>query len=74
MSKLGVNMSASFPPIHAMPNVQYRQVPEITSTQSSVVKVYDDKVVTTTSEYTSYDKNGNVKTIVNTSQQIDILI
>ena len=67
-------MSESFPPIHAIAGVQYRQTPEVTSTQSSTVRVYDDKVVTTTAEYISYDKNGNVKTVVNTNKSIDILI
>ena len=67
-------MSESFPPIHAIPGIQYRQTPEVTSTQSSTVRVYDDKVVTITAEYISYDKNGNVKTVVNTNKSIDILI
>jgi len=30
--------------------------------------------VTTTAEYTTYDKNGNVNTVTSTKQTIDILI
>lgn len=67
-------MSSSFPPIHAIPNVQYVQTPEVTTTSTNLIRVYDDKVVTTTAEYTTYDKNGNVNTVTSTKQTIDILI
>lgn len=67
-------MSASFPPIHAIPGVQYNPTLEVTTTNKDVIRVYDDKVVTITSEYTTYDKGGSVKTVTNTSQLIDLLI
>jgi len=67
-------VSSSFPPIHAIPGVQYNPILEVTTTNKDVIRVYDDKVVTITSEYTTYDKGGNVKTVINTSQLIDLLI
>ena len=65
---------SSFPPIYAIPGVQYSQTPEITTMSKDVIRVYDDKVVTTTSEYITYDKGGSVKTVANTSQIVDLLI
>lgn len=67
-------MSESFAPIHAIEGVQYRQVPEITFTQSKTQRVYDDKVIDTITEFTTYDKNGDVKTAVSTSQTVNILV
>ena len=65
---------SSFPPIYAIPGVQYSQTPEVTITSKDVIRVYNDKVVTTTAEYITYDKGGSVKTVTNTSQLIDLLI
>jgi hypothetical protein len=65
---------SSFPPIHAIPGVQYNPTPEVTTTSKDVIRVYDDKVVTTTAEYITYDKGGSVKTVTNTSQMVDLLI
>lgn len=69
---------SSFPPIHAIPGVQYTptpdSTPQVTTHSKDVIRVYDDKVVTTTAEYVTYDKGGSVKTVTNTSQLIDLLI
>ena len=69
-------MSILFPPIYPTHSTDVRHDPvakaEVHSETS--YRVYHDKQIIDKIELTTYDRNGNMKTVVNTSQAIDLLI
>lgn len=69
-------MSELFPPINEAlrTNTRYDPVPTVEFHTGKSYRVFSDKQIIDTIELTTYDKNGNIKTVVNTSQAIDLLI
>ena len=67
-------MSELFPPIHGINQIEYYPQSKVYSHKKDVVRIYSDKAVTITAEFTTYDKEGNIKMTTNTSKMIDILI
>jgi len=69
-------LSDLFPPISesARVNARYDPVPNVTVQEGKSYRVFNDKQIIDTIELTTYDRNGNIKTVTNTSQAIDLLI
>lgn len=69
-------MSDVFPPIHEAQriNTRYDPVPTVEVSSGKNYRVFSDKQIIDTIELTTYDRNGNIKTVVNTAQMIDYLI
>lgn len=69
-------MSELFPPINEANriNTRYDPVPNVTVQEEKSYRVFNDKQIIDTIELTTYDRNGSIKTVTNTSQAIDLLI
>jgi len=64
-------MSELFPPIHGINQIEYYPQSKVYSHKKDVVRIYSDKAVTITAEFTTYDKEGNVIDILS-SKYFDI--
>ena len=74
-------MSELFPPISesARINTRYEPrldpTPRVSTVTDEVRRVYSDKEIIDTIELTTYDRGGNLKTVIQTSQQmIDFIV
>lgn len=72
-------MSDLFPPISesARINTRYQpidQVPRVSTQTDEVRRVYADREIIDTIELTTYDRSGNIKTVVMTSQVVDFIV
>lgn len=72
-------MSELFPPVSesARINTRYQpvdQVPRVSTSTDVVQRVYANKEIIDTIELTTYDRSGNIKTVVMTSQIVDWIV
>ena len=72
-------MSELFPPINEAQRINTRyqpidQVPRVSTQTDEVRRVYSDKEIIDTIELTTYDRGGNLKTVVLTSQVVNFIV
>ena len=73
-------MSELFPPINEASRINTRYeprldpIPKVSTQTDEVRRVYSDKEIIDTIELTTYDRGGNLKTVVLTSQVVNFLI
>lgn len=73
-------MSELFPPINEAQRINTRYeprldpIPKVSTQTDEVRRVYSDKEIIDTIELTTYDRGGNLKTVVLTSQVVNFLI
>jgi len=66
-------MSDLFPPIYesARVNTRYDPIPRTEVSSNKSYRVFNDKQIIDETVLTTYDRSGNLKTVINKSQMVD---